>query len=306
MTRRWIGGVFGNTISSTIASNNASGVFSMGQQYYIKQEGGWIPAALGTIDNPIVTGPSAFYTTGAALHGETYYWANVGSATQASPKQYEFVRHDNKSWVKITDTNFSSGTNGNQNSNFNFTSAGLDSSITGWQNLNGDWYWCSIPSTRDTEGWNNWDLGSISFRYWRCTMYWAPMSGGNSIPGGHPDNEDSDNFSTNDPEFDTRQTPGSGNKSFHRFGIGNVQHQAFDELGFSSQRTTVKTDIYTGDKSGNYVSGISRVGTGANGYWDLGSNSANRIFRTSSGDESGAGGDEQHAWCPHEMWLSDG
>ena len=52
MGRRWIGGVFGNTISSTIASNNASGVFSMGQQYYIKQEGGWIPVALGNAGNP--------------------------------------------------------------------------------------------------------------------------------------------------------------------------------------------------------------------------------------------------------------
>jgi hypothetical protein len=52
MGRRWIGGVFGNTISSTIASNSTSGVFSMGQQYYIKQEGGWIPGALGTIGNP--------------------------------------------------------------------------------------------------------------------------------------------------------------------------------------------------------------------------------------------------------------
>lgn len=49
---RWLGGVFGNTISSTIASNKASGVFSMGQQYYIKQEGGWVPAPLGTIGNP--------------------------------------------------------------------------------------------------------------------------------------------------------------------------------------------------------------------------------------------------------------
>ena len=42
------------------------------------------------------------------------------------------------------------------------------------------------------------------------------------------------------------------------------------------------------------------------GYWDLGSSSSNRIFRTSAGDESGAGGSEQHVWCPHEMWLSNG
>ena len=306
MTRRWIGGVFGNTLGSDTSVNNTTGVFSMEQQYYMKQENGWELPPLGDQGNPITTGPAQAYIDGNLVDGNTYWWANVGNATVNSPKQYQFARHDSKSWVKITDVDFSSQANGNQNSNFNFTSAGLNSSITGWQNLNGDWYWCAIPSSRDTEGWNNWDLGSISFRYWRCTMYWAPMSGGSSIPGGHPDNEHSDNFATNDPEFDTRQTSGSGNKSFHRFGIGNVQHQAWDELGFTGQRTSVKTNIYTGDKSGNYVSGVSRIGSGSSGYWDLGSNSANRIFRTSSGDESGAGGEEQHAWCPHEMWLSDG
>ena len=46
MTRRWIGGVFGNTVGSDTAVSSTSGVFSMEQQYYIIQEGGWLPAAV--------------------------------------------------------------------------------------------------------------------------------------------------------------------------------------------------------------------------------------------------------------------
>ena len=263
-------------------------------------------APIGSEDNPITTGPAQAYTDGNLVSGTTYYWANVGSATEASPKQYEFVRHDSKSWVKITDTDFSNNTAGTANTNFTFTSNGLNSTITGWKLNNGNWYWCAIPDGRDREGWSNWNLGSIPVRYWRCTMYWSPMSGGSTIPGGHPDNDNHDSFLSNDTNFDNRYTPGSGNKSYHRFGIGGVQHQAQSELGFSGERSTIKTNIYTGDKSANYASGVSRVGSGATGYWDLGTTSGNRLFRISSGDESGAPPNEQHAWCPHEMWLSDG
>jgi hypothetical protein len=42
MTRRWIGGVFGNTVGSDTSVTNTSGVFSIEQQYYIMQEGGWV------------------------------------------------------------------------------------------------------------------------------------------------------------------------------------------------------------------------------------------------------------------------
>lgn len=45
MTRRWLGGVFGNTVGSDTPANNTTGVFSMEQQYYIRQEGGWLPPA---------------------------------------------------------------------------------------------------------------------------------------------------------------------------------------------------------------------------------------------------------------------
>ena len=45
MPRRYLGGVFGNTISSTTNAVNLSGVFSTSQQNYMRSEGGWtIPA----------------------------------------------------------------------------------------------------------------------------------------------------------------------------------------------------------------------------------------------------------------------
>jgi len=302
---RWLGGVFGNTKLATDPQSAVTGRYTISDQYYMRQEGGWtIP--YGAQDNPITTGPAEAWATGELTSGTTYYWANVGNATVNAPKQYEFVRHDNKSWVKITDTDFSNGTTGNQNANFNYTSDGMTGSPSGWAQHNGDWYWLTIPASRDTEGWNNWDLGSISFRYWRCTMYWAPMASGNSIPNGHPDNDNPGSFLQNDTDFNSRSHGGGSNVSWHRFGIANVQHQGYSELGFTSERQTIMTNIYTGSKSSNYASGVSRIGSGSTGYWDLGGNAANRIFRTSAGDESGAGGSEQHAWCPHEMWLSNG
>jgi len=43
MGRRWIGGVFGNTISSSSPTSSITGVFSASQHYYMLQEGGWAP-----------------------------------------------------------------------------------------------------------------------------------------------------------------------------------------------------------------------------------------------------------------------
>ena len=304
---RVFGGVLGNTLDPGATINSGmSGRYTMSDQYFSRSRNGWRVVPLGSQGNPINTGPAEAWATGELTSGSTYYWANVGNATVYAPKQYEFIRHDNKSWVKITDADFSGGTAGTSQPNFNYTADGMTSSPAGWAQHNGNWYWRTIPASRDTEGWNNWDLGSIPVRYFRATMYWAPMSGSSQIPGGHPDNDNPGSFLSNDTDFNSRSYGGGNNVSWMRFGIGGVQHQAHSELGWTNERQTVKTNIYTGDKSGNYASGVSRIGSGATGYWDLGSSSSNRIFRTSAGDESGAGGSEQHAWCPHEMWLSNG
>ena len=304
---RVFGGVLGNTLDpGTSINTGISGRFTMSDQYFSRSRDGWRTVPLGDQYNPINTGPAEAWATGELVDGNTYYWANVGSATVNSPKQYQFVRHDSKSWVKITDTDFSNGTATTANNTFNYTSDGCTQGPVGWVQHNGNWYWLTLPASRDTEGWNNWDLGSIPVRYFRATMYWAPMSGGNNINSGHPDNDNPFSFLQNDTDFNARSYGGGSNVSWHRFGIGGVQHQAHSELGFTGERQSIMTNIYTGSKSSNYASGVSRIGSGAGGYWDLGSSSSNRIFRTSAGDESGAGGSEQHVWCPHEMWLSNG
>ena len=303
---RWLGGVYGNTKLATDPQGSVTGRYTISDHYYMRQEGGWI-IPYGSQSNPITTGPAAAFATGALQSGVRYYWTNIGNATANSPKEYEFVRHDNKSWVKITDVDFSGDTAGTGQPNFNYSSTGVASSPTGWKLHSGNWYWCAIPTSRDTEGWNDWDLGSISFRYWRCTVHWAPMNNnGGNLNAGHPDNDNPGSYRQNDTNFNSRSYGGGSNVSWHRFGIANVQHCAHSDLGFTGERQSVMTNIYVGSKSSEYATGVSRIGSGAGGYWDLGGNAANRIFRVSSGDESGAGGDEQHAWCPHEMWLSDG
>ena len=43
MPRRYLGGIFGNTLASDTDLNTLSGVFSSSQQNYVKSEGGWRP-----------------------------------------------------------------------------------------------------------------------------------------------------------------------------------------------------------------------------------------------------------------------
>jgi hypothetical protein len=50
MTRRWVGGVFGNTIGTDTSVTDASGIFTTYDQYYLRQEGGW--GQLGESGNP--------------------------------------------------------------------------------------------------------------------------------------------------------------------------------------------------------------------------------------------------------------
>lgn len=56
MTRRWLGGIFGNTVGSDTNVSNTTGVFSSAQQYYMRQEGGWEPPPFsgsgGTVYTP--------------------------------------------------------------------------------------------------------------------------------------------------------------------------------------------------------------------------------------------------------------
>ena len=56
MTRRWLGGVYGNTVGSDTDVGNTTGVFSMEQQYYVVQEGGWTPPAASGGNQQVIFG----------------------------------------------------------------------------------------------------------------------------------------------------------------------------------------------------------------------------------------------------------
>ena len=71
MTRRWLGGVYGNTVGSDTSVNNTTGVFSIEQQYYMKQEGGWEVPPLGSPGNPAI-GVADLVADGQTTNG--YYW----------------------------------------------------------------------------------------------------------------------------------------------------------------------------------------------------------------------------------------
>ena len=71
MPRRYLGGVFGDTISSTTPATNMSGVFSMSQQNYMRSEGGWAIPAGYYQNNPALT-PASLLADGVTTNG--YYW----------------------------------------------------------------------------------------------------------------------------------------------------------------------------------------------------------------------------------------
>ena len=71
MPRRYLGGVFGNTIASTTDAVNLSGVFSASQQNYMRSEGGWTIPAGYYQNNPALT-PASLIADGITTNG--YYW----------------------------------------------------------------------------------------------------------------------------------------------------------------------------------------------------------------------------------------
>lgn len=302
---RWLGGVFGNTKLASDPQTAVTGRYTISDQYYMRQEGGWT-LPYGSQLNPITTGPAAAWATGQLSDGQSYYWTNVGNATANNPKQYTFSRLDNKSWVKITHGDFSGNNSGNNHPNFDYTYASDGTpNIPGWGQHNGLWFFRSNPGNYDTEMWNDFDLG-LSFRYFKAIMYWTCWDG-STLGQGHPDNDLYDNYMQNDNDYNSRNYSATGgNRSWHRFGLAGVMQQAYSELGWTGEvANTTQGPIYVGNKTSNYAAGTSRIGSGTTGYWDTGS-TATRTFRFSTGHESGAAGSERYAWCPYEIMLSDG
>ena len=80
MPRRYLGGIFGNTIASDTETDQVTGVFSMSQQYHMTQEGGWtIP--LGGNGNPAASA-EAIRSTGQTTNGVYYISTPDGGEQQ--------------------------------------------------------------------------------------------------------------------------------------------------------------------------------------------------------------------------------
>ena len=166
---------------------------------------------------------------------------------------------------------------------------------------------CTLdPNSADYEVWNNFTISDMSIRYVRGTVYWAPVGGNTVLNGGHPDNNQYNDFRNNDPDYNNLDDGGAGgNKSWHRFGVAGQFQLAYDELGWANQRSTVSS-IYIGRKTGYFAGNVSRnnQGNDENSFIDMGESSSGRVFRWSSGNEGGAPPNERFAWSPYDIWLS--
>ena len=75
---RFVGGVFGNTIGSDTTITNTTGVFTMSDYYYIKQEGGMLPPPDGTSSQQAVNSVSDLLFHNASS-GDKYVKLNGGN-----------------------------------------------------------------------------------------------------------------------------------------------------------------------------------------------------------------------------------
>jgi len=73
---RWLGGVYGNTKLATDSNAAVSGVYTLSDQYYMKQEGGWVVPPGLTAGNA-ASSAKAIYDYGNRTNG--VYWLNHGS-----------------------------------------------------------------------------------------------------------------------------------------------------------------------------------------------------------------------------------
>ena len=99
---RFVGGVFGNTIGSDTNIQNTTGVFSMSDYYYIKQEGGLTPPPDGSSSGQAVDSVADLLFHNASS-GNKYVKLNGGSIVQLyydSSARYGSIN----GWLRMTRT----------------------------------------------------------------------------------------------------------------------------------------------------------------------------------------------------------
>ena len=256
---------------------------------------------LGTQGNP-ASHPDAL---AAANKPSGTYWITIGGAA----REMEYVKAGigGLNWVRCRA--ISSGNAGTDGfwENLGYTTQS-NSGVTnqGWQTHDSKRYFLSYPNTADYEVWNNFTISDMPIRYVRGTVYWAPVGGNTVLNGGHPDNNQYNDFRNNDPDYNNLDDGGTGgNKSWHRFGVAGQFQLAYDELGWTGQTSQIWS-IALGQKTGYFAGNVSRNNQGNNtdSFIDMGESSSGRVFRWSSGSESGAPPNERFAWSPYDIWLS--
>ena len=294
---RWLGGIYGNTVLANTTQANTKGVFSQSDQYYMVREGGWREPIPGEDQSNPASHADAIVGAGG---GSGTYWITIAGAA----RQLEVIANGvgGKNWIKLHAEN----SGGFWETAFNSWPSQCDGSNNhnGWVTYSGKRYFRSYPGTHDTEMWNNFSIANYQIRYVYGEVYWAPMNHSWQVGNGHPDNDQYSNYKDNDNDYNSRNYGGTGgNRSWHRWGVADQVQMAYDELGFTGERSNERGPIYCGDKSGNYPGNNSRSGSGATGYWDLGEAST-RTFRFSTGNESGAPTTECYSWSPHRIYVA--
>lgn len=68
---RWLGGVYGNTKLATETNDTVSGVYTLSDQYYMKQEGGWVTPSITINGTTYISGQSLTLSTAGTVFEAT-------------------------------------------------------------------------------------------------------------------------------------------------------------------------------------------------------------------------------------------
>ena len=99
---RWLGGVFGNTKLATDPQASVTGRYTISDQYYMRQEGGWLAPA-GTADRPAVSAAEVVTDHPGATSG-VYHMQNSNARTGATGTYINYClfgdsnKHFNIAW----------------------------------------------------------------------------------------------------------------------------------------------------------------------------------------------------------------
>ncbi len=292
---RWIGGVYGNTIGSDTLITDTTGVFTVNDFYYLKQEGGLQPPPDGTS-----SGTKVNTAADLVYHGSSngnYYIDVHGSAMQAyydsSVKFNSGVGAGIAGWLKID--------NGWVGNNYNNLSPAAYSSgnplDAGWTNTgNGQFY------TGDA---NNSNTGATKIGHIRFKVPKFQYAVINTMTatgtGGQTPDDDTDWFNVRAGEVKsyavdrnaTVTNPGGYVFAVYEEGATGIDSKTASTQGIVLPKPGGEFGNHSGQSTRNYASGHFHVV----GYDNIPTN--NCWFAAFSGDS----GYERITYDSYELWI---